>query len=144
MKKYCVLPETALKLKKLGFNEQCFGIYYKCGTDDYVEEVKNFIWIYEDIDRNKCITNSELCVEEVAAPLFDQVQLWLLDKYKLSLEFYLADSGGYVYRLNTTGRNNTHVIGDGNFEYLEAKQQGYEKTLDRILAGFDWDWYDRD
>ena len=74
MKKLFVPYEIALKLKELGFNEECFGEYRQFDGDT------PYLQLYQDID--SCSTDdADYCyTTECLAPLYQQVIDWFREK----------------------------------------------------------------
>lgn len=67
--------EIALKLKELGFNETCLGMFVPY-RDDVVE-----------LEYNGCITNNEMFSKCIAAPLWQQVIDWFNKEYDIKFSF---------------------------------------------------------
>ena len=63
--------EIALKLKELGFNEECFGIYGSCDEEFVI--VRN---------ANKLVAISP---DDTLAPLWQQVIDWFREKHRLAI-----------------------------------------------------------
>lgn len=78
MKKQFVTHDIALKLKELGFNEECFSAYTEDGGLMDIEEYSNYDKIGE-LDGHSyyifCLT-----------PLWQQVIDWFREKYNLCIE----------------------------------------------------------
>lgn len=82
MKKQFVTYEIALKLKELGFDEECFGYYSKQHDDSY------FLCIYQQED--------EYSKERLEAPLWQQVIDWFREKHDIIINiFYEKDVLGW-------------------------------------------------
>jgi hypothetical protein len=78
MKKEFVSYELALRMKVLGFDEHCFGIY----DMDTKQFIQNTLCIISDTCTNenmKCISD----VNWITAPLFSQAFRWFREKYGL-------------------------------------------------------------
>jgi hypothetical protein len=74
MEKEFVSYEQALALKELGFDEPCFGDYYKFDNND--------IHLDTDDDRHRIITdNKDEVIIEISAPLFQQAFRWFREKH---------------------------------------------------------------
>jgi len=72
MEKQFVPYEQALKLKELGFDDECFGFYTELGNIVIKENVKK-----QDCTTNKCI-----------APIWQQVFDWFDKEFSLLGEIY--------------------------------------------------------
>lgn len=82
MEKQFVPYELALKLKELGFNEECLAFFYKEEEDVLFENCSPY--------------NSNRTFNYISAPLWQQAFAWCLDKLKL-IESYaiIIDSDSY-------------------------------------------------
>lgn len=76
MKHLFVNFETALKLKELGFDEECFGWWHICNSKElrYFFDKEYFLVIKQN-------WNSECIV--INAPIYQQVIDWLREKHNL-------------------------------------------------------------
>lgn len=81
-----VTYEIALKLRELGFNEECFG-YYKTYLSDNTPEL---IIIKCNYNSGKYITIPEEF--HVDAPLWQQAIDWVREKHNLHIKFMINDS----------------------------------------------------
>ena len=74
MKEQFVTYEIALKLKELGFNEECFAIYINLVLKPVIQKPISgeFNYKFKSV-RNSVIVNSENC----SAPLWQQTIDWL-------------------------------------------------------------------
>lgn len=122
-----VTYDIALKLKELGFNEECVGYFHSV----------EFSWV-EDLTRGATTTNSQqnLYESDCTAPLWQQVIDWLLEKYSLILKldvFYhkyeyslniLMDSRGGIASVR-------HAISNDE-DYYKSREQAIIKTLEFI------------
>jgi len=68
MEKEFIPYNEAIKLKQLGFNEECFSFYNTCGM----------LIVSEFLFKNAIAQNTE-----VTAPLYQQVFRWFREKHKL-------------------------------------------------------------
>jgi hypothetical protein len=74
-KEFCTY-EQALALKELGFDEPCFGDYYKFDNNDIHLDTAD--------DRHRIITdNKDEVIIEISAPLYQQAFRWFREKYGL-------------------------------------------------------------
>jgi hypothetical protein len=82
MEKEFIPYEQALELKKLGFNEPCWGHYTSSGVLQTVEDYNRFgVSISEMISKD---FNSESFMKEICkAPLYQQAFRWFREKYKI-------------------------------------------------------------
>ncbi len=68
--------EQALALKELGYDEPCFGDYYKFDNNDIHLDTAD--------DRQRIITdNKDEVIIEISAPLYQQAFRWFREKYGL-------------------------------------------------------------
>lgn len=80
--------EESLKLKELGFDEPCLGLYREDGSFLYAD-VFSFREPYspsefkEGVDEGVCYINSEILEELVTVPTFSQAFRWFREKYNL-------------------------------------------------------------
>ena len=81
MEKQFIPYELALELKELGFDEECFSLYFNNG--EFSEMFHSFY------------TNAEVVMRlnAVCAPLWQQAFDWLFQKYSLSL--LITNSSSY-------------------------------------------------
>jgi hypothetical protein len=86
MEKEFVPYELALRMKKLGFDEPCFGYYD-------VDEGYSIGYAF-------CYSDRELQPEiGYSAPLFQQAFRWLLPQIDGEFKVCLGENGWYVYNL---------------------------------------------
>lgn len=108
MGKHFITYDLAVKLKKLGFDEECFGFYDN--------KNKNLILLHTSKDKNS-----------ILAPLFQQVFDWFREKHNLHCvvdEYENPTSWGYLI-------NNEELDEEYNFEtYEEARQACLEKLIE--------------
>lgn len=84
----------SLKLKELGFDEECFGFYNNADGNVWIKHL-----IPDDI--------KEIYTGDISAPLYQQAFRWFREKYNLickisSLEFA---KGGYVFEIHNIGKS---------------------------------------
>jgi hypothetical protein len=96
MKTQFVNYEIALKLKELGFNEECFGIYGSCAEEFVIVR-----------DANKLVAISP---DNTLAPLHQQVIDWFKEKYDIIIDI------AKIYN----GTNNYHFALNLEWEYFEG------------------------
>jgi hypothetical protein len=109
MKDQFVTYEIAKRLKKLGFNEQCFGLI-KPDNNLIIE------------DQYLYITNIDVHNENCAAPLWQQAIDWLREKHNLIVWF---DPNGREWAL-LTQKNVSYYPSEG------TRQAAIEKALTLI------------
>lgn len=101
MEKQFVPYELSVKLKELGFDEECFA-WYDSNSFDTIElefEYKN----------NKDLYFKESCT----APLYQQALDWFREKYNIVSTIY-SNASGYIYELHyDTTRGGTHILDSG-------------------------------
>ena len=73
MEKEFIPYKQALKLKKLGFNESCFGHWVDSTLDLITTDINDYPPLY---------------VEVIKAPLYQQALRWFREKYNLEVSFY--------------------------------------------------------
>ena len=100
MEKEFVQYTETLELKKLGFNEPCFGYYIETGK-----------WIPASYSKEGMVypSNSDLFPEWVASPTYQQVFRWFRKKYNLYSFVFKFDEGfGYeTYKEGVTQTNDS-------------------------------------
>ena len=81
--------ELALKMKQLGFNEPCFGLW-NLNNGKYEVDIIGV-----------CKYSKEFKYREVLAPLYQQCFLWFREKYKLVayIEYY-AEWNFEIFRID--------------------------------------------
>lgn len=132
MKEQFVPYKIALKLKELGFDEECLAYYYKHGNS---KKEKLFYYPSQDeydIDDHPYLepnskTNSD-------APLWQQAFDWFRDKYNLVSEIFHNPEyewKNWKYRFYwTTERLRLSNISDGHYEtYEEARLECLKKLI---------------
>ena len=127
MKEQFVTYDIALKLKKLGFDEPCFGWHF------YEE--------FNPLRIQKCETYLEIesCTK---APLWQQVIDWFEEKYNLHIKFDLIGHSKimHTFKIYSTGdiflprkeENTTSYFGECYESFKEAREQAILKVLELI------------
>ena len=117
MKKQFVTYEIALKLKELGFDEECLG-YYTINNKGLLYPYNMHKYIYR---------KDFLCV----APLWQQVIDWLREKYNLyiSIEANFSKKRWYFVVGNLWEYNSGSFFDDFKTHY-EAKEQAILKCIE--------------
>ena len=136
MEKEFVSYSIALKLKKIGFNEECLAYY----------------------DKKKLIINDELCLpwilnnehiddyyakykEKVAAPLYQQTLYWFREKHNYSGEVYYYESSDFgkwhfdIEPLKLDGERYTTPVKEGFNTHQEAQEKLIEKLIEIVENG---------
>ena len=129
MEKQFVTYEIALKLKELGFEEKCFGLY--CGNILLVAcQANKHNQFYEQI----CL-----------APIWQQVIDWFREKHKYNISIHVDEDNStpsnikYWYCIDSFFEvPNNKIVREGieekdNFNsYEEAREQAVLKTIELI------------
>ena len=92
MKKEFVTYEIALKLKELGFDEECLGFWYVSQINNSCIELRYGMCIFKS-------TSIELSKypKNVLAPLYQQVVDWFREKHNIHIEIELTDNTMQFY-----------------------------------------------
>jgi len=117
MKSEFVTYEIALKLKELGFNEECLGIYLN----------KEFRFAHFSRQVSAEIGQS--------APLWQQVIDWFREKYKISIaiDMNCMEDSGFVFYLGNMDDRTTIFESYVHFNtYQKAREQAILKALTLI------------
>ena len=79
MEKQFVTYEIALKLKELGFDEECFGRFDICDTEELQEiyEIEYFLTTINNYFNSGC--------KYIKVPIWQQVIDWFIDKYDIHI-----------------------------------------------------------
>jgi hypothetical protein len=113
MKEQFATYDIALKLKELGFNEPCFG-YYDIPT--------KVLYLAE---KDEYYMASHLPSIIIAAPLWQQVIKWFIDKYKILM---------YVRTGDKPFDNRTYYISFiDRYGCLENYNEDYVKVLEGTI-----------
>lgn len=115
MQKQFVTYDIALKLKELGFDEECLAYYnpqeeFICGID--MDMIKYAHKYHKEDD-------------SVLAPLWQQAIDWLAAEYKLVVEPIMLIDASYAYSIYK-------IQQDGNF--VEQLEFEYTEQKDRTVA----------
>jgi len=105
MEKEFVTYEIALKLKDLGFNEECFR-YYQNGKlvseDELIYHIRNGSSLSYNYNTKSnetdCVDWNNEHIIPISAPLWQQAEYWLKDKFNLSfwIEQDIDDNRYYI------------------------------------------------
>ena len=137
MEKEFVPYDRALKLKKLGFDEPCFGQFYKHPTQKE-EEFRLFhdcVWE----DRTTSYWRTNISNHFVSAPTFSQAFRWFRDEHGVSIYVSPLEDGSAFYHMVYT---NINVPFSNRICSLPSKWNTYEEaelacldTLIEIVEG---------
>jgi hypothetical protein len=125
--------ELALKMKALGFDGHCFGIY-DIKTKEFIQ---NTLCIIADTCTNsamKCISD----VSWVTVPTFSQSFKWFRDEHGLYTSIVPKRSypDGYVsgieWVVNICGGNGDEIGPDGVFTHSESESACLERLIEII------------
>lgn len=120
MEKEFIPYEESLALKKLGFDEPCFGMYGQSNQDLYTVYKKEF----DAVD----------ILHFIKAPLYQQAFKWFREKYKLEM-IRISPLDIITYYLTN---NNTPIEQNGKIffitgDYLEEAELACLKKLIEIV-----------
>ena len=119
MKKQFVTYEIALKLKELGFDEECFGRYE--GTDYYLEK-----WNGVKLEPTHTTSQNTFSWQLASAPLWQQVIDWFREKHKIrvcNLVNIYIEATFIIYH-----STDVEVI-DGN-DFYKTREQAILKAIE--------------
>jgi len=122
MKKEFVPYQEALELKRLGFNEPCFGCYDEKGVLGLtVMSIKQYY------------TNSKEDTWNCSAPLYQQAFRWFREKYKIRffIQSGMSDLGEFFKVIFPNGeqRNMSYTT------YEEAELACLKKLIELVKRG---------
>ena len=128
MEKEFVSYSIALKLKKIGFNEECFGFYNNADSN---------VWIKHLVDDSiKSIYKGD-----IQAPLWQQVFGWFREKHNYSGEVYYYESSDFgkwhfdIEPLKPDGERYTTPVKEGFNTHQEAQEKLIEKLIEIVKNG---------
>ena len=119
MKEQFVTYEIALKLKELGFDEECFGRYE--GTDYYLEK-----WNGVKLEPTHTTSQNTFSWQLASAPLWQQVIDWFREKHKIrvcNLVNIYIEATFIIYH-----STDVEVI-DGN-DFYKTREQAILKAIE--------------
>lgn len=133
MKEQFATYEISLKLKELGFNEECLAIYVNLVLKPVVQKPISgeFNYKFKSV-RNSVIVNSENC----SAPLWQQVIDWIRNEHSLHISIYRLNNKwcGDVYAINRQCYVTTHAINNMTYNtYEEARSVSVLESLELII-----------
>lgn len=127
MKKQFVTHEIALKLKQLGFDENCFGYYNKLGILKYLGQPEPLGYDIEEM------CNSMINSNYYSAPLWQQTIDWLREKHNISISVVHYGIYGHAFSINFIDNRNFSINPEyNNMTYPKAREQAILKTLDLL------------
>ena len=119
MEKQFVTYEIALKLKELGFDEECFGRYE--GSDYYLEK-----WNEVKLEPTHTTSQNTFSWQLASAPLWQQVIDWFREKHKIrvcNLVNIYIEATFIIYH-----STDVEVI-DGN-DFYKTREQAILKAIE--------------
>ena len=129
MKEQFVTYEIALKLKELGFDEPCLGLYYS-----------NRFWFndgFEDgANEEDFSINSELSYGCIAAPLWQQIVDWFREEKGIIVNYtgtYISNNFNPYWTIrtaNTMGITSETYYSKFTNTIEEAREQAILKTIE--------------
>lgn len=143
MNKQFVPYNIALKLKELGFDDECLGVYklFFNGQKEYFDlELNNEFYIKNSLCKEKS-KYSLLSECSIAAPLWQQAFDWFREKHGLFSTIAISGSHDYqIYIHNLTDRNKVYfkAFKDGFFTKIinfcyQNKDNIYEQARQACL-----------
>ena len=135
MKKQFVTYEIALKLKELGFDEECLAYYdikmlfpvEQPLPDEFNTTKTNNIYYNNDFH----YTSIKLEDDIIIAPLYQQVTDWIREKYGIHIDLDFGLGWGYGFiPVGTELTYNWNHFEDGHkWSYYEARKQAILKAI---------------
>ena len=141
MQREFVTYEIALGLKELGFDEECFAIFFRTILNN--GRTVNYISDDWESPFYKNRTNSESnSVDIVSAPLWQQVIDWFREKHRISISLIPWDYNTWWYQIETfdtvTNELNS-VIAEtkkiiNGMSYYDNREQAILKAIEIIKS----------
>ena len=135
MKKQFVTYEIALKLKELGFDEECLGFWYVSQINNSCIELRHGMCIFKS-------TSIELSKypKNVLAPLWQQCVDWFREKHKINIFFDCemnissmeVDWFKYRYKIYIDRIWSNKGCYNGSEIYEEAREQAILKCIELL------------
>lgn len=123
MKEQFVAYEIALKLKELGFNEECFGYY----------DSSNYLCIYQQEDY---FLSSDSPNIQVDAPLWQQAIDWLRITKKIDIQILRNKPNYHEYKVEIYKLNNNDTYlhlyikdNDGYIVWFTTYEEAREQAI---------------
>ena len=124
MKEQFVTYEIALKLKELGFDEECFGRYE--GTDYYLEK-----WNGVKLEPTHTTSQNTFSWQLASTPLWQQVIDWFREKHNIWIQIEMQYYDGITYTYTIIQNNGKVIKSEEEFhEYYEAREQAILKAIE--------------
>lgn len=126
--KQFVTYEIALKLKEMGFDEYCFGVFFR--GKFMTGNVEQYVWNLV----HSATTNSDCnSIDIVTAPLWQQVIDWLREVYDIHIEIYLDINDLYEISITNKVLVNYYIDDDsdqGFIDFYKAREQAILKSIE--------------
>jgi hypothetical protein len=123
MEEYFVTYNQALALKELGFDEPCFGFYYR-------KEIDLFESCKIQDRRNSSYVKNYMDEEDCTAPLKSQVFKWFRDEHKTQSLIQEYDINNYMFTIDDGINEDISVVG---FIYYEEAESACIDNLIEIV-----------
>ncbi len=125
MNKHFVTYEIALKLKELGFDEECIASY---GCTNDLLELCYSQELFGLVDNQRYNSNTNNTYEsEISAPLWQQAIEWLVNKHLIFVTFEIHMVGGW--KIHKTDKTNPIII-DTSINYYQGREQALLKAIE--------------
>ena len=126
MEKQFIPYELALELKKLGFNEECFGCYAE--RKELIIRIGDYrSFSNNNLEGNIIANFNDYKNNTISSPLWQQAFDWFRDKYNLH---------SYIYNTNIQGELLFHVVITSTIEH----QVGLSRII--LFNLFDFNTYE--
>ena len=128
MKQEFVPYELAVKLKALGFDEPCLGLYYPNGKFN----IKEQNGLNCDSDKNSYLDSLGNSAGFCTAPLYQQVFRWFREEYNLNS--FVIDSKSYNWYFNINDTIKDDVVSEVLYfkTYEEAELACLTKLIEIV------------
>ena len=126
MKEQFVTYEIALKLKELGFDEDCINFY---------SFYPNIGWSLSLLGvTNEDVVEQMVChhnIKGIKAPLWQQVIDWFREKHNIWIQIEMQYYDGITYTYTIIQNNGKVIKSEEEFhEYYEAREQAILKAIE--------------
>ena len=131
MNKEFIPYEQALKLKELGFNENCFAsyTYNRHKENDMIFDIKEQNGLRWSININEqCKQYKEPCT----IPLYQQAFRWFREKYGINREIACGDNV-FWFRYGHNGFISVLSIDDNNGNYYSTYEEAELACLKKLI-----------
>ena len=134
MNKEFITYEQAVALKELGFDEECFAVYYDSETHVFLKEFKTYTGAWVKF-------NSEFDGKGVtSAPLYQQAFRWFREKHNLCGEVYTVNMGAIDYTFQIRDlysedikHNNFEAYTGGYIGTFSTYEEAEQSCLDKLI-----------